>query len=115
MYNKMIQEKSKPVPESHKIKLFPTSNKNKQDIKSNESKKESIFQCQTKEKLYPSTINNCTKFYDDHGTTSSTPCDISSIQNNKTLGDNPVFSETHSYPYVRFVIHYLLKIIFYLY
>lgn len=96
----MITNKSKPVTETYQ---------NKQCLKSAKCNDEPIIKPQTKDKLYPSTINNCTNYNCDHATISSTSSVLSSIQSNKrgynSLSGNPGYRKTHSYTYNRYVIN----------
>ncbi|XP_016656349.1 histone-lysine N-methyltransferase SETD1B-A [Acyrthosiphon pisum] len=107
MFDKMTEEKPKPLSEVPKVKPFPISNRDRRSVKSCKSKEESSVKPQLEEKssLPPKTDNYKTYSY-DYTTPSPAVNDLPSEQSYSggynSIAGTPAYNETHPYSFNRF-------------
>lgn len=102
MYDKMTEEKPKPVPEVPKIKLSSTSNRDRRSAKSTKPKEELPVKIQVEEKALPSKTENYKNYAFDYTTpspaTSDLPSEKSYSSGYNSMGGTPGYNNG-TYPY----------------
>lgn len=101
----MTEEKPKPVPEVPKIKVLPTSNRDRRSVKSVKSKEESSSKPQSEEKQLPTKADNYKNYNFDYTTPSPVTSDLPSEQSYSSgynsIGSTPGYN---AYSYNRYTL-----------
>jgi len=107
MFDKMTEEKPKPLLEVPKIKPLPISNRDRRSNKTSKSKEESSVKPQTEEKssLPPKTDTYKNYTYDyttPSPATSDLPSEQSYSSGYNSMGGTPAYNGTYPYSFNRY-------------
>lgn len=116
MFEKLTEEKPKPLPEIPKIKPLPSSNRDRRSIKSVKSKEEPTVKPQTEEKSLPSKIDTFKNYSYEYTTpspaTSDLPSEKSYSSGYGSVSGTPGYNNgTFSYSYNRYVLFIIVALI----
>jgi len=107
MFDKMTEEKPKPLSEVPKVKPFPISNRDRRSVKTCKSKEESSVKPQLEEKSsLPPKTDNYKNYSFDYTAPSPVISDLPSEQSYSngynSIAGTPAYNGTHPYSFNRY-------------